>query len=110
MKEITELERIYGVPKEYLEAALEHCDQDDAKQEEKATNGFRGKREQLCWTCAKATGFCSWSANFEPVEGWTATETQVYAQQENKPHYLKSYRITACPEYELDPKTSRKGG
>lgn len=29
-------------------------------------------KEQLCWTCQKACGDCSWSSCFQPVEGWTA--------------------------------------
>lgn len=29
-------------------------------------------KEQLCWTCQKAGGDCSWSSCFQPVEGWTA--------------------------------------
>lgn len=29
-------------------------------------------KEQLCWTCQKACGECSWSSCFQPVEGWTA--------------------------------------
>lgn len=44
-------------------------------------------KEQLCWHCEKATGGCSWSKSFTPVEGWTAKPSG------------NSYRIKACPEY-----------
>lgn len=56
------------------------------------------RSEQLCWTCKKATGFCSWSSRGVPVKNWTATPT-VYMDEGNK---IRSYSITACPQYEKD--------
>lgn len=45
--------------------------------------------ETLCFSCRKACRQrCSWTRNFEPVEGWTAEETHV------------GYRVISCPEYE----------
>ena len=29
----------------------------------------------LCWSCAKACGYCSWSCALEPVKGWETRET-----------------------------------
>lgn len=51
-------------------------------------------KEQLCWTCQKAGGDCSWSSCFQPVEGWTA-------ERVHRKTY-DSYRITKCPEYVPD--------
>lgn len=53
-------------------------------------------KEQLCWTCQKAGGDCSWSSCFQPVEGWTA-------ERVHRKTY-DSYRITKCPEYVPDKK------
>lgn len=53
-------------------------------------------KEQLCWTCQKACGDCSWSSCFQPVEGWTA-------ERVHRKTY-DSYRITKCPEYVPDKK------
>lgn len=52
-------------------------------------------KDQLCLSCRKCGGLCSWSKNFTPVEGWTATPTKI-------PRGLPSYKITACPEYEYE--------
>ena len=49
--------------------------------------------EQLCWTCAKAYGGCSWSRAFVPVEGWEAKPSKTHED---------GYRIVRCPEYESD--------
>jgi len=50
---------------------------------------------QLCWACAKAVNKgCSWSARFEPVEGWKAKEVML--------NEYPSYQIYECPEFEND--------
>lgn len=51
---------------------------------------------QLCCTCGNAYGGCEWSARFEPVPGWTATETLLDCGAER---IIKSYCITECPKY-----------
>lgn len=57
---------------------------------------------QLCWKCQNAVPSiytkrgCNWSIKFEPVEGWTATET------ERDRNGQQGYRITACPEFVPD--------
>lgn len=42
----------------------------------------------LCWSCAKACGYCSWSCALEPVKGWETRET-----------HSGPYCIVSCPEY-----------
>ena len=48
--------------------------------------------KQLCWTCQRATGFCSWSAFLKPVEGWDAEKVQY-----NEDDF--TYKIKSCPLY-----------
>lgn len=55
-----------------------------------------GRKVQLCFFCKNAVYGCSWSKRFEPVEGWTAEPTTIrYAYND-----VKSYHITACPQFE----------
>ena len=42
----------------------------------------------LCWSCAKACGYCSWSCALEPVKGWETRET-----------HSGPYCVVSCPEY-----------
>lgn len=56
---------------------------------------------QLCWTCKKACGGCSWSSRFEPVPGWTAVAVAM-RYRDGKTRDVDTYSITACPEYEED--------
>lgn len=65
------------------------------KQENKTSS-----RVQLCCYCMKAYGGCAWSRRFEPVEGWTATPTVINATNRQGEYEVKSYKITACPEFE----------
>lgn len=53
------------------------------------------KSSQLCWKCRKATGFCSWSSNFVPVENWDADKVITKDG-------IKTYRIRACPLFVAD--------
>ena len=48
----------------------------------------------LCFDCAKATGYCSWSSRLEPVEGWTAEETIKNTST--------SFVVIDCPEFVRD--------
>ena len=57
-----------------------------------------GKREQLCCSCTKFCGGCSWSRNFTPVEGWDAVPTVI--KQSRCPD-VHSFSIVRCPEYEM---------
>lgn len=67
---------------------------------------------QLCWTCRKACGGCSWSergadgkVKFEPVPGWNAVPTR---RSRDGKTVMESYCIKACPEYEPDPPRMRR--
>ncbi len=59
---------------------------------EKANCGFASK--SLCWKCSRATGFCPWSREFEPVQGWDAVQTTVDG--------IESYEVKSCPLFEKD--------
>lgn len=51
--------------------------------------------DSLCWECTNATGFCSWSADFTPVDGWEAEETII--KQKGNP--IPSFKVQKCPLY-----------
>ena len=51
-------------------------------------------KEQLCWTCQNACGWCSWSSCFQPVEVWAAEKVHRKTYD--------SYRIEKRPEYVPD--------
>lgn len=53
------------------------------------------ENEQLCCTCKKACGGCSWSDFFLPVKGWDAIATVVKDGEGN----FSSYKIKECPQY-----------
>ena len=56
----------------------------------------RSRKEQLCWQCQYATGGCSWSNQFKPVEGWDATPHTIRDCGTSKIH---TYRIYSCPQF-----------
>lgn len=53
------------------------------------------KPMQLCWDCKKACSGCDWSLTGTPIPGWTARQTQ-------DANGVKSFAITACPEFVRD--------
>lgn len=55
----------------------------------------------LCWTCQRATGFCSWSHDFRPVQGWVATPTIILTRNESTPE-IESFDVQECPLYIKD--------
>lgn len=59
---------------------------------------------QLCWTCQRACGGCSWADRLEPVPGWTAIPVRMQHVEGvmQVPRYVDTYSITDCPEYEED--------
>ena len=59
-------------------------------------------KRQLCWTCQKATGYCSWSSILKPVKGWDAKMVK-------RKDGGFTYRIKSCPEYLADDYTKRGG-
>lgn len=67
----------------------------------------------LCWSCKYACGKCPWSEcdketrklKWQPVEGWRAIRTRILmhtkSDHQRKKHYETSYRVLACPQYEV---------
>lgn len=67
----------------------------------------------LCWSCKYACGKCPWSEcdketrklKWQPVEGWRAIRTRILmhtkSDHRHKKHYETSYRVLACPQYEV---------
>ena len=71
------------------------------------------KSLQLCSDCARAVGFCSWSKNLTPVEGWTAEPSMI--SHYNKKHgkvieirEVPSYHVIWCPLFMKDGKTKEE--
>lgn len=58
---------------------------------------FKGAANELCFLCDKACGGCSWSRDFTPVAGWTATPTRINPGGGAAP--TSSYHIEDCPEF-----------
>lgn len=61
----------------------------------------------LCWSCKRATGFCSWSRDFKPVQGWEAEPTLVKSQQGAKNSVVESYNVKKCPLFERDERNEQ---
>ena len=60
-------------------------------------------KKSLCWTCQRATGFCSWSRNFEPVPGWEAEPTEITnTDGKDRVEIISSFKVSACPLYQKD--------
>lgn len=53
---------------------------------------------QLCWSCKKACGGCSWSKDGEPIKDWTADKNVIPLNGK----YAETYKISKCPEYVKD--------
>ena len=68
------------------------------------------KDSSICWDCRNSVPDkagpkgCPWSRNFEPVEGWKATETVLKLKYGDNGHYRKgeigSYIVHECPLFE----------
>lgn len=63
------------------------------------TNRF-GEKCQICWTCKKAGGICSWSHEFKPVPGWDAEPDTITPLNGDGRRLIETFRIYDCPEYE----------
>lgn len=57
--------------------------------------------QTLCWKCARASGFCRWSKELKPMEGWKASGTQI----SNHNSECESYFVENCPAFMQDGKT-----
>ena len=66
---------------------------------------------QLCTSCARAVGFCSWSDHLEPVEGWTAEPSVIKNHSKHDTDKdtviteTHGFRVMDCPLYICDGKT-----
>lgn len=69
----------------------------DFIEENKYVSNYGGN--SLCWKCGRATGFCPWSREFEPVQGWTANKTIVRQSADVE---FESYEVIKCPLFEPD--------
>lgn len=68
------------------------------------------QNNQLCWDCARATGFCNWSRDLKPVEGWTARPTMIRHMSRggcfnNALCITNSYKVKDCPLFIKDADT-----
>lgn len=80
-------------------------DHSDAPKKEKKPENQKyagNKPQQLCFDCARASGFCPWSKNFSPVEGWTAKCTNINNVSGQE---VCSYHILCCPLFIKDAPT-----
>ena len=66
-------------------------------------------KQTICWECANAvpnidgTRGCSWSRDFEPVEGWDAEQTEVMRGYLQNSHLAcVSYLVKRCPLFKED--------
>ena len=50
------------------------------------------KANTLCWDCENCIGGCSWTKDFEPVEGWKA---EPVTNSDNSDTYL----VSECPQF-----------
>ena len=66
---------------------------------------------QLCTVCARAVGFCNWSRNLDPVDGWEAVPTKIRhmnnkANETTSIYETNSYRVVSCPLFIQDAPTA----
>ena len=56
----------------------------------------------ICWNCKNACGGCSWSREFKPVEGWTATPRTLYQRKskDNEMTEVIAFSVAECPKFE----------
>lgn len=68
-------------------------------------------KTNICFDCQKACGGCSWSKKFEPVPGWTAEPVLLnLGKVHSKKRHVRTYHITACPEFVKDEKRKPSHG
>lgn len=63
------------------------------------------KKATLCWSCANATGNCSWSQwkYPRPVKGWVAEKTIIKCSMKDE---ISSYCVIECPQFIRDAKNN----
>ena len=57
------------------------------------------RRNTLCWKCAKAVGYCTWSHHLEPVVGWEAIEYPAADYEQGRFAKMPNYKVLSCPEF-----------
>lgn len=67
------------------------------RQIEKKRKYTEHSNSTLCWKCKNATGGCSWSQDFTPVEGWDAKRTRIRLEKGTK--HTESFIVKKCPEF-----------
>ena len=51
----------------------------------------------ICIMCKNSCGLCAWSANYKPVEGWTAKPIK---KKTKDGRTINGYFVVDCPKYE----------
>ena len=76
-----------------------------------SVNALPTKKEQLCWTCARACdgNLCPW-ANGIPRDDWTATfkKKNTFKDEHGVQQTIDTYDIHECPAYVNDSKSREK--
>lgn len=71
---------------------------------------YKKNNPTKCWNCKKAdaSSNCPWANHFEPVPGWDAEPTMLYANVQHGKKVVKrecsSFIIKSCPLFEEEPK------
>ena len=69
---------------------------------------------QLCSSCERAVGFCSWSKRLDPVEGWDAEPSIIKVHKSGRDNQKVIYeeyagwRVRDCPLFIPDGKTKEE--
>jgi transcriptional regulator NrdR family protein len=88
---------------EYTTYEFNEADVKDILAERKI--GSKYATNSLCWECKRATGFCSWSREFEPVKGWKAVPTTINSDSKGRTPVIESYEVKKCPLFEKDERS-----
>ena len=106
---------IYGIGKRKdacLEHKKQHKTQEPWKCEGYEVRNLRNHTTQLCTVCARAVGFCAWSRNLEPVEGWEAVPTKIRHMAKHEVatsiYETNSFRVINCPLFIKDANTAKE--
>lgn len=61
-----------------------------------------GSRGTLCWKCKNAYGQCSWSSEFQAVDGWDAKPTIIRNLINGEERNIDSFDVKRCPLFIKD--------
>lgn len=68
-------------------------------------NRYKGLTNNICINCQKALGGCAWADRCEKIENWEAILVQF---KFDGIHFIDSYYIIDCPEFEPDKPLTAK--